>query len=366
MNSSLERFYNPVNLSIGVGALGDVADIISGDEKVLIITSEGFSKRGLVQYLIKLCRSNECIVFDKIKPNPELDDLDDLISYYRSMGVTFIIALGGGSAIDAGKVLATAIPTQIEKPLNMLFREKVDIVFEKKIPLLVIPTTSGTGAEVTPFATVWDSVTNKKFSLSGAHLFASNAILDPELCLTLPYKETLNTALDSISHALESLWNKGRTKISEMYAVESLILSRDSLPKLLKNLDCIESRVKMQRASLYSGFAISQTKTAIAHSISYPITSHFGVPHGLACSFTLPYIIDWYLENVKNERNYQIILEIKELLLSIRLSEKIKNFCSLDEVLNLKGEMYSPERAANFVCDVTDQDLETVLIESLK
>src|SRR5690606_20309422 len=120
-------------------------------------------------------------------------------------------------------------------PLGKVLREGRQQTWEKKIPLVAIPTTSGTGAEVTPFATVWDQSEHRKYSITGDLIFPDTAVLDPELTLSLPEKETLYPGLDAISHALESLWNVNRTPVTAGFAIQALELAVEALPTVLGN-----------------------------------------------------------------------------------------------------------------------------------
>ncbi|WP_413813784.1 iron-containing alcohol dehydrogenase, partial [Rhizobium sp. Root482] len=140
------------------------------------------------------------------------------------------------------------------------------------LPCYVVPTTSGTGAEVTPFATVWDETTNTKYSLANADMFPVAAILDPELTIDMPREVTLATGLDAISQALESVWNRSCNAITFGWAISSLRLSLSALGKVANTPDDLQARSDMAQASLLAGLCISHTRTALAHSMSYPIT----------------------------------------------------------------------------------------------
>ena len=307
-------FSNPVAIIAGVGCLSTLGTMLPETGNVLLVTTEGFTKRGLVQRIKDQCVNNDVIVYDEVTPNPELDELDRRIELYKNKSIEVIIALGGGSALDTAKVLSVGLHDELHNPLNSVLRSGAFHRWDKKVHLIAIPTTSGTGSEVTPFATVWDSTNHKKYSVAGDAVYPNCALLDPILTTTLPVEETINTALDSISHSLESLWNKNKTPISELYAKESLLLSIKALPIILSDGSNIEQRENLQKASLFAGIAISQTRTAIAHSISYPLTSHFNVPHGLACSFTLIEIIKIYLNYSKDEASKAIMVKVSHLL----------------------------------------------------
>jgi phosphonate metabolism-associated iron-containing alcohol dehydrogenase len=154
-----------------------------------------------------------------------------------------------------------------------------------------VPTTAGTGSEVTCWATVWDTHSGKKYSLSRPSLYPKHAVVDPTLMLGKPRQLTISTGLDALSHALESLWNVHVNPISTHHAVVAAREILNVLPQLIEDLQNVELRSRMAAAALSAGLAFSNTRTAIAHSISYPVTLHHGVVHGIACSFTLPMIL---------------------------------------------------------------------------
>lgn len=360
---SLWKHYNPVKITVGLDSFKDIKQYATKSGLILLVTSEGFTKRGGVDAIKNQFSVERLLVYDQVTPNPELDDLDRVTETYSRKNITCILALGGGSVMDAAKILSVTLPSQQKNPLEYNIRRGHNLDWEVNLPVTAIPTTSGTGAEVTPFATVWDSTTHKKHSISHRRVYPAHAILDPKLTLTLPRDETLYPGLDTISHALESLWNKNRTLISEAHATKSLMLANEALPILLKQPDNLPQRSRIQEASLLAGLAISQTRTAIAHSISYPLTSYFGVPHGLACSFTLPSIIEKYLMKCTKNKNTPLILSVQSQLLKLNLGGLVRKYLRSKDIDMIYKEMYLPERANNFSLSI-DLDGIKYLVKS--
>ena len=359
------QYFNPVKVVSGVGSLSRLHELTkSGDW--LLVTSSGFTRRGLVDTITKQLKSITLHVYDGVTPNPELEDLEAETQHYRTTDLQGIIALGGGSAIDAAKVLSVTLCSDLAHPLVQVLRQSKKHIWDKKLPLIVIPTTSGTGAEVTPFATVWDKPHHKKYSVTGDKVFPDIALLDPALTVSLPEFETLYTSLDAISHALESLWNVNRSPVSEAFAVQSLLLALKALPKLRKQPDDIDARADMQQASLLAGLAISQTRTAIAHSISYPLTSHFNIPHGIACSFTLTALIDAYLKSKPDDKNKELMLRAKELVSSLDIAGYVKKYANKENILSKKAEMHHPDRAGNFDGEIDENTLMAILTQAVE
>ncbi|RYY98251.1 MAG: iron-containing alcohol dehydrogenase, partial [Comamonadaceae bacterium] len=158
-------------------------------------------------------------------------------------------------------------------------------------PLIAVPTTAGTGSEVTPWATVWDQAAQKKYSLHLPQTWPGIALIDPELMLSLPASVTLQSGLDALSHALEAIWNVNANPVSDTFAVAAVHDIFATLPALMGALDDVALRGRMALAALKAGMAFSNTRTALAHSISYEMTLRHGLPHGIACAFPLPLVL---------------------------------------------------------------------------
>ncbi|MFW8566873.1 phosphonoacetaldehyde reductase [Orrella sp. 11846] len=357
-------YFNPVRIVKGAGNFERVGEYartwiqqrqVKTTEAIreqtwLLITTEGSTRRGLTKRLLAQFTDEIVHVFDRVTPNPELDDLEALINEYASVNITGIIALGGGSALDAAKVLSVTLPSEPRQSLrDILTSSSQD--WTTHLPVITLPTTAGTGSEVTPFATVWDSTTHKKYSVTGDAVYPALAILDPTLTLSLPHQETLYTGLDATSHALESLWNRNATPISQAYAATALEAIVKAFPIALSVPDNLEARASMLQASMLAGLAISQTRTALAHSISYPVTSHFGVPHGLACSFTLPVLLEDSFSFLP-EGYRPLLKQVQKLLLNLKLDREIRKYVDDTGLLALQDGMYTPDRAGNYIGEV--------------
>ncbi|HCL56824.1 MAG TPA: alcohol dehydrogenase [Spirochaetia bacterium] len=283
-------FYNPVKIIRD--KLENIGSLFKG-RKTLLVTSPSFVRNGIVDTLVK--KYPEIIqVIDDIMPNPDFDHLrKNWIKVYAfSQSFELILAVGGGSVLDSAKVFSVSNSEKKFHFVENLIKGKRAKEDYRLIPMILIPTTAGTGSEVTPWATVWDNREMKKYSLHLPDLWAEACFLDPELTFNLPLPVTLSTGLDALSHALESLWNKNRNPVSTLYAVTASQKILDTLPKLIENPLSLPLREKMLDASLKAGLAFSNTQTALAHAVSYDLTIRFGIPHGTACSFTLPDIID--------------------------------------------------------------------------
>jgi len=352
--------HNPVQVYAGAGAFEQLHQLVP-EGRSLFITSRGFTDRGLTGRLLARLGADRTIVYDGVRPNPDLDGIDDLTAEYRDANPASILAVGGGSVLDTAKILSVTLANRNRRSLSQVFRDGKTERWPMKIPVIAVPTTAGTGAEVTSFSTVWDRQEKQKFSLDNDQLFPRYALLDPCLTLTLPYRETLYGALDTVSHALESLWNRKRTPVSQALAVQSLRHVNDSLKDVLEDPDNLDKRAQMQYGSMLAGLAINQTRTAIAHSISYPLTTHFDVPHGLACGFSLSPILKFVNARGILPESGPLLSATEELLDDLGLEDEMSGYTTYEEVSRLIGKMYTPERAGNFIANVDRNDIESIL-----
>ena len=283
------NYQNPVSINFGEGIFDKIHQFIGGRNYALITYSDD-QFTSYTRSLIKTSGKPALLIND-IAPNPDFELLSEQAKLYSEIKnkPEVIVALGGGSVIDSAKVFSAA-ENGFEKIKSFLETKKggQDL---SSTPIIAVPSTSGTGSEVTCWATIWDKKNSRKYSLAHEKLFPEIALIDPKLMMGKSYELTLVTALDALSHALESIWNINANTISANHATFAAKSILKILPTLLNDLTNINLRTEMASASLSAGLAFSSTKTAIAHNLSYPITLGWGVPHGIACSFTLPTIL---------------------------------------------------------------------------
>jgi phosphonate metabolism-associated iron-containing alcohol dehydrogenase len=257
----------------------------------VLVTFPEAHATGLEARLVELLDPHLRAVVRDIAPNPDTAWFAArYAASWREHGDAVLVAVGGGSVIDTAKILAVATSSGRFEDLHgaLAAGEAPPIVRARR--LIAVPTTAGTGSEVTPWATLWDGAAGRKLSLHTAHTWPEQALVDPELAMSLPLAVTRNGALDALSHALEAIWNRNANPVSDGLAVEAARGVIETLPALLASPEDADLRTAMSRAALTAGLAFSNTATALAHSISYDMTLRHGLPHGLACSFTLPMV----------------------------------------------------------------------------
>lgn len=289
----MHSYWNPVKIVIGRGSLGKLPTLLGGRTAVLV-TTPGMVRRGVAARVEDLCGARLLHVTAEVVPNPTLASIGRCLDEVEQHDFEAVIGLGGGSVLDTAKAVAllsghSASEGWINRCLG---HPASNPDFIRPKPVIAIPTTSGTGSEVTPWATVWDKQSGEKYSISDEALYPEHALLDAELTDSLPYETTLFAALDALAHSMEAIWNKNANPVSDVLAQKAISILSSVLADGFREKYALQRvRDKLQLSSLLSGLAFSNTKTALAHSISYPLTAKLNIPHGLACSFSLPEVM---------------------------------------------------------------------------
>ena len=217
-------------------------------------------------------------VFDEVEENPSTTTCERGGAECRKAGCDFVVALGGGSPMDAAKAIAVLA----RNPGRCADFFGTDKYAEPNLPVITIPTTSGTGSEVTPYAVITDVAEEIKRTVSGRGLFPVTALLDPELAATMPSHVTANTGLDALSQVMEGMVSKSGTPKGDTLALEGCRIIREWLPRAVADGQDLEARERMMYAAMLSGCVIAQSGTTLVHGLGYYLTSVFGLAHGLA------------------------------------------------------------------------------------
>ncbi len=284
-------YHNPVRIHFGNDSFDRVASLIAG-RRYAVVTYDEAIFEGLAGRLAARAGSADLLI-DNIAPNPDFATLRaSCASLTGGPEIPeIIVPIGGGSVLDAAKVLAVGYQGFDAVRRHLESGGVSRSLPTRAIPLIAVPTTAGTGSEVTSWATVWDTEAAKKYSLAREDLCPVDAVVDPGLMTGMPRDLTISTGLDALSHALESLWNVNANPVSTNFAIAAAREVLDCLGPLAADLGNPSLRARMAQAATMAGLAFSNTRTALAHSLSYPVTLHHGIPHGIACSFTLPAVM---------------------------------------------------------------------------
>ena len=330
------QFFLPTNIIFGKDSIKRLEDIthVLGAKRVLIVTGRHSArKNGNLNKLHGMLKQCSCFVFDNVSPNPDLKTLFEGCQYTKLKKVDLVIGLGGGSAMDAAKSIAFTAFQGFSVRSAFKKNEKD---FKRGLPYIAVPTTSGSGGEVTKWASIWDHKEKLKVSLSHNFMYPDYCIVDPALTLNMPKSITSVTGLDALCHAIEAFWSVNSNPVSDALAEKAANVIVKNLKSAIKYPKSIRYREALSEASLMAGMAFSQTKTTACHAISYPLTAYYKIPHGLACAFPLPHLFEfnrevisdkasqiasWFKSKSAEKGSQSIIDFIKSINLPVYLSE---------------------------------------------
>lgn len=372
------NFHNPVQIHFGVGCRTALQSRIAGLHVLAVSTARG-RRQIEADTLLSLALAGAASLqwVDNIIQNPGLAETQGAINGLSGKQVDVVLALGGGSAMDAAKALAAALALQgATRDLKKLISAPAQHL-TGALPIVALPTTSGTGAEVTPFATIWDHEAKKKLSLASPYLFPEMAIIDPELTFGVPREATLSTGLDALNQAFESVWNRNASSMTHGLAGRAIGLALAALPRLHETLSDQEARIMMAEASVLAGLSISQTRTAVCHAISYPLTAHFGLAHGWACAVSMkavacevfeksPIVFDTIAPLAGFATGVEVVDKLEKILVSLSVRDVARKLMPNHEaVMALIPEMFAPGRSENFILPVDEQMVARIVRSSI-
>jgi len=362
----LIKYFNPVKVVKTDKWLIELKDL---EEKLnitspFILTSPGNRKRLNLNSIFE-----PEAIFDNFNTNPTFDDCNRVIQFCQEKVFDGIIAIGGGSTMDLAKVAVAHVCLELTNIYDLI---SFNNNYPKSIPSIFLPTTHGTASEVTMWGTIWNMDEKKKYSISHPSLYPSIAILDGKLTLTLPLDISIITMMDALSHGFESIWNKNKNPISTNYAVEAISLILKNSEELKQNLLDLEVRNNLLIAANKAGLAFSNTKTAAAHSISYPLTAYFNIPHGIASSFALIPLLEINGPLISNDLDKILVNlglgSVAELISMIKaipnnnIKYNLRNWGLKESDLDFIAEQsFTKGRMDNNIVDLTKSDVRKIL-----
>ncbi len=276
-----------------VGATAKIGEILAtrGCKKAAFVTDPMIVKLGLAEAALTGLKQAgvESWVFSEVKPDPAEALILDAVAQARTQDVDCVVSVGGGSSLDTAKLLAMLLNTN--QPLSQMYG--VNQVQGERLPLVLAPTTAGTGSEVTPISIVTTGASEKKGVVS-PQLLPDWAILDPELTVGLPAPVTAATGIDAMVHAIEAFTSKRlKNLVSDCLAKQALELLGGNIRKACFTPEDRDARGKMLLGSMLAGMAFANAPVAAVHALAYPLGGHFHVPHGLSNALVLPYVLEF-------------------------------------------------------------------------
>jgi alcohol dehydrogenase len=290
-------FFRTPQLFTGPGSCLKLCEHIAaqGVKNLLIVTDAMLVKIGLLKPMQdKLAQLGvSCVVYDGVLPNPTIEQIENGLAMLKQHNCTSILAIGGGSSIDAAKVIAA----RATNPYKIVHMSGLMRVAFKLLPLYVVPTTAGTGSEVTIAAVVSDPANTRKFAIMSPRMVPIAAALDGALMTGLPPPITSATGMDALTHAVEAYLSRNRTSKTDAEALEATRLIMQNLPTAVKNGGNVEARQNMALASFKAGVAFTTAGVGYVHAIAHNFGAYYHVPHGLANAIILPRVLDFSKPN---------------------------------------------------------------------
>ena len=299
----IQRFILNEVSYFGPGSRSVLPEVVArlGKSKALVVTDVGLIKFGVAAMVTDILDSNKIAydVFSDVKPNPTVTNVKNGIEAFKASGADFLIAIGGGSAIDTAK----AIGIVVNNPefADIVSLEGVAPTKNKSIPMIALPTTAGTAAETTINYVIIDEEKQKKMVCVDPNDIPSVAIIDAELMYSLPKGLTAATGMDALTHAIEGYITKGAWSMSDMFEIEAIRMISRHLPNAVENPTDAEARNGMAIAQYIAGMAFSNVGLGLVHGMAHPMGSLFDVPHGVANALLLPTIMEFNMPACLNK-----------------------------------------------------------------
>jgi len=287
-------FLNVERVYSGQGALAELEKAAPriGKKALLVTGKSAMRKAGFTEKVLELLKKGkvEAVLFEEVEPNPSLDACDRGRALLGESGSDFVIGLGGGSALDAAKVIA-GLAGEAEPTVEFFYKRA-----ERKnpaVPFVAIPTTSGTGAEATKNGVISDAGTDRKRSIRYPDFMAKVAILDPALTVTMPPFITAIAGMDALTQAIESFVSNKAHPLTEACSKEAIRLISRGLKRAYDDGGDLAARGEMHYGSFLAGVALNNAGLGVVHGMAHPFTSVYGIPHGLACAVLLPVALEF-------------------------------------------------------------------------
>ncbi|HCE46112.1 MAG TPA: iron-containing alcohol dehydrogenase [Lentisphaeria bacterium] len=280
----------PEKIIFGRDSLKQLRQHLPKNPKILLVTGKHVMQSGKSEEIMNMLSELDIIEFTGIPSEPPLSSVDEIAGIGRSEEVTAVIAVGGGSAIDAAKAAAMLIPKEGGCHEYFYSRRKIE---SKGLFFAAIPTTAGTGAEITANSVLTDPETKIKKSIRSPFMVPDLALVDPLLTLDAPRGLTAASGLDALIQAVESFTSADANAVSRALAEDAAGIIFHSLPKAHANGGDIEARTEMARGSLLSAMAFSQSGLGAVHGLAHPIGALLGIPHGVVCAILLVPVLEW-------------------------------------------------------------------------
>ena len=307
-------------------------------ENVLFVTDQGIIDIGLADTALSALNNicSKIVLFNEVEADPSLSTLERAIEIGKKNNCSGVIGFGGGSSMDVAKLSALIMGSK--ESLDTAWG--VNLACGPRVPLVLVPTTAGTGSEVTPVSIITIGQ-NEKRGVSSPIILPDLAILDPTLTIGLPKKITAATGVDAMVHAIEaySSINKNNNSISQMYALEALKLLEKSIERVVLDGKDLTARSDMLKGSMLAGVAFANSPVAAVHALAYPLGGIFKIPHGLSNALILPYVLRYNQSDARASKAYADLCDHIWPSKGSKRGNQFKSSLFIDKLENLSSRL---------------------------
>ena len=367
------NFSIPQSVIFGCNALEKISSAIPQNVRTLIVAGKSAQANGVTDQLRSLLAPRPVEVFCAVKPEPTIRQVDEIRAIFRKFNAEAVVAVGGGSVLDVGKVVAAAGNSTI--PTAEYFYNRA-ILPERGVFMAALPTTAGTGAEVTPNGVFTDQNSNIKQSIRGGSILPTLALVDPVLTVNCPAKVTACSGLDALTQGIESYISRNSNNATAAWAMQGVKLINDSIERAYNNGNDLEARSDMSEGTMLGAMAFAVSGLGAVHGLAHPVGAVTHQAHGLVCGVLLPQILKWNLPVCREKLDglarfagladaEKLIERTEELLEKFQISNKLSSYGlraeDLDWVVknSRSGSMRANPR------DFSDSELKEILQEML-
>lgn len=350
----------PRRIVFGLNSIDKIEDEVKAlnGRNVLLVADPVVAKTDAVAKIKEKLEAAKIsfLLYDEVEPEPPLALAEEIAELARERRVDAVLAVGGGSTMDTGKVAALSItnPGRVESYVGM------NLVKSKSAPLICIPTTSGSGSEVTQFAVL--KIGEKKRSIISRNIVPESVILDPTLTVSMPSRITANSGVDALSHAVEAVLSMDASPLTDALAFQAINLIARNIRTAYREGSNLEARSAMHLAATISGIAFTNARLVVGHSISQTFAPIYNVPHGQSCAMALPYAMEFYVSTVP-ERLALVAMAMDESAVSLgdqeAAKEAVRIVRKLVEDLNIPlslKEVGVPEEKLSILAELCIKD----------
>lgn len=364
MSQPYYEFFCPVKVIAGKAALEHIPYELSGvgATRTLLITDKGVRAAGLLEPVLEACEEGGqdiASIYDDVPPDSSTQVVKAIADLYREEKCDSIIAVGGGSSIDTAKAVNILVS---EGGDDLSAYAGAGVLKRPLKPFLVVPTTAGTGSEVTAVAVIADTEKSVKLPFTSSFLLPDAAIIDPRMTLTLPPHITAATAMDAMTHATEAFTCMAKNPLSDAYATAAVKKISSNLMTVMENPKNTDARLELAQASTMAGIAFSNSMVGLVHSLGHATGAICHLPHGLCMSVYLPYVLEYNLETIREPLSDLLIYMAGPDVYATTPAARRAEAC-ISEIRKLRDELYKRAKLPRTLQEtgqVTEDQLERI------